>query len=260
MNTETRVVASGTVDRLHWRAYTDRTIMGATAATYVEGLIAATLARQNSVRMIFSAAPSQDELLAGLAASPVIDWSRITAFHMDEYLGIAPDAPQGFGQFLRTRLFAKVPLAAVHYLDVATENAEEECERYGKLLSEAPIDLCCLGVGENGHLAFNDPPVADFSDPRIVKIVPLDPICRRQQVHDGCFHSMEEVPTHAMTLTIPTLMSARHLVCVVPATTKRAAIRRLITDPVISTEVPATAMRRHPSATLFLDRDSYDIG
>lgn len=256
-NVSTNVIASGIVDRLRWRAYVDRTVMGAAAVAYVEGLVEAILANQPGIRIIFSAAPSQDELLAGLAASTIIDWTRVTAFHMDEYIGIEPTAPQGFGQFLRTRLFANVPLAAVHYLDVTTRDPVAECQRYGTLLAEAPIDLCCSGIGENGHLAFNDPPVADFADPAAVKVVTLDDVCRQQQVHDGCFRALSEVPTHAMTLTIPTLMAAKYQVCVVPAATKRDAVRKVLSEPEMTTEVPATALRGHGAATLFLDALSY---
>ena len=269
MTVDTRVVAAGRVDRLRWRAFADRAAMGVAATAYVEGVISAMLAakerageRASSLRIIFSAAPSQDELLAGLAGSSVIDWSRITAFHMDEYIGISPDASQGFGRFLRDRLFDRVPIAKVHYLDVSVRgmaDAASECRRYGELLAAAPMDLCCLGVGENGHLAFNDPPVADFEDPVPVKMVQLDDLCRRQQVNDGCFATLGDVPTHAMTLTVPALMAAMHLVCVVPAPTKRNAVRRLLGDAEISTSLPAGAMRRHPSATLFLDADSYGV-
>ncbi|MDD3470959.1 MAG: 6-phosphogluconolactonase, partial [Thermoguttaceae bacterium] len=203
MSIDIRMITHRVVDQLRYRVYTDRATMGVAAASYIEGLIVATLARQTAVRMIFSAAPSQDEVLASLAASDLIEWPRVHAFHMDEYIGLSSDAPQGFGQFLRTRLFGKVPLASVNYLDISASNPRKECERYGQLLAEDPIDICCLGVGENGHIAFNDPPVADFADTQAVKIVSLDEVCRQQQVNDGCFASLCEVPTQAMTLTIP---------------------------------------------------------
>ena len=256
MSIDIRMTTHRVVDRLRYRVYTDRATMGAAAASYIEGLIVATLARQPCVRMIFSAAPSQDEVLASLAVSDLIEWSRVHAFHMDEYIGLSADAPQGFGQFLRTRLFEKVSLASVNYLDISTVEPQKECERYARLLTEAPIDICCLGVGENGHIAFNDPPVADFDDPKTVKIVSLDEVCRQQQVNDGCFASLSDVPTQAMTLTIPSLVAAKHLVCVVPAATKRNAVHRLLTED-ISTKIPASIMRKHPSAVLFLEANSY---
>ncbi|MBQ2821189.1 MAG: glucosamine-6-phosphate deaminase [Thermoguttaceae bacterium] len=242
------LVKSGKTDLLSWRAYSDRESMGLAAASYAEGLIRALLAQKDELRMIFAAAPSQNEVLKNLAQSPNIPWERIHAFHMDEYVGLDPAAPQGFGNFLRDRLFGLVPFKSVHYL--------QEAEAYSELLREGEVDICCLGIGENGHIAFNDPPVADFNDPQTVKVVELDSVCRQQQVNDGCFASLDEVPTHAMTLTIPTLFACSHLVCTVPAATKREAVRRLLTDAEISTEVPATIMRRHPSVSLFLDSDS----
>lgn len=242
------LVKSGKKDFLSWRAYSDRASMGLAAASYAEGLICAALAEKDEIRMIFAAAPSQNEVLENLARSPNIPWERIHAFHMDEYVGLDPDAPQGFGNFLRDRLFALVPFKSVNYL--------RDPEAYAELLQAAPVEICCLGIGENGHIAFNDPPVADFSDPLTVKTVELDSICRQQQVNDGCFASFDDVPTHAMTLTIPTLFACRHLVCTVPAATKCEAVTRLLTEDEISTRLPASIMRRHPSASLFLDADS----
>lgn len=240
---------SGKRDGLSWRVYSDRESMGAAAAMYTEGLIQALLAHQKEIRMIFAAAPSQNEVLRNLAESPNIDWNRIVAFHMDEYVGLDPAAPQGFGNFLRDRLFGKVPFKSVNYL--------QEAESYAKLLEAAPVDICCLGIGENGHIAFNDPPVADFEDPKTVKVVQLDEVCRQQQVNDGCFQRLSEVPTHAMTLTIPTLFHCSHLVCTVPASTKREAVHHLLHDSEISTANPSSIMRKHASATLFLETESF---
>ena len=242
------LIRSGKKDLLAWRAWSDRESMGLAAAAYAEGLIRALLAEKEELRMIFAAAPSQNEVLKNLAASPNIPWERIHAFHMDEYVGLDPDAPQGFGNFLRDRLFGLVPFRSVNYL--------QDPETYTELLNVAEIDICCMGIGENGHIAFNDPPVADFEDSKTVKIVELDAVCRQQQVNDGCFASLADVPTHAMTLTIPTLFACRHLVCTVPAATKRNAVTRLLTDDTVSTALPASILRRHPSATLFLDADS----
>ncbi len=250
------ITNSGRKDNLAWRVYATREEMGLSAAAYTEALIRSLLERQEEVRMIFAAAPSQNELLAGLRNSPGIDWSRVTAFHMDEYIGLHPDAPQGFGLFLRERLFGKVPFRAVNYLNGQAEDVEAECVRYSALLQEKPIDICCLGIGENGHIAFNDPPVADFADPVWVKRVELDEICRNQQVNDGCFATLNDVPTHALSLTIPALTSVAHMVCVVPARTKREAVRRLLTEEVISEALPASIMRRHAGAQLFLDSES----
>ncbi|WP_331280162.1 6-phosphogluconolactonase [Alicyclobacillus macrosporangiidus] len=215
------------------------------------------LTERGHIRMVFAAAPSQNELLAHLAQHP-IDWSRVTAFHMDEYIGLAPDDPRRFAHYLRTHLFDLVRPGAVHILDPAGD-PEQECRRYTRLLQEAPIDVICLGIGENGHIAFNDPGVADFEDPAWVKVVPLDPRSRMQQVHDGCFPALDEVPTAAVTLTVPVFRAARHLVAVVPGPTKREAVRRTLQGP-ISPECPASILRTHPDVVLFLDLDAYGGG
>lgn len=247
---------NGKIGLLSWRVFPNRETLGIAAAAYAEGLIAELQKQQQYIRMIFAAAPSQNEFIATLVTSPMIDWKRVTAFQMDEYIGIPKNAPQRFSNFLRTRIFERLPFRTVELINSEAENAEAECERYAALLNAAAIDVCCLGIGENGHIAFNDPPVADFSDPKSVKIVALEEACRQQQVNDGCFANLSGVPSHAITLTIPMLMSSKHLVCCVPSSTKRDAVRRLLTDAEINTNNPATAMRRHPSAFLFLDSSS----
>ena len=246
------------VDRLRVNIYPDRAALGRAAGGDVADAMRTLLASRSNLRMIFAAAPSQNEMLATLAAAPGIDWSRVTAFHMDEYIGLPEDAPQGFGRFLRERLFDKVRPGVAHLID-SSNDIQSEARRYGALLREAPIDIVCLGIGENGHIAFNDPPVADFNDSEIIKPVELDDACRQQQVNDGCFPTFESVPTHALTLTIPTLVSGAHLFCCVPGATKRAAVRRTLNGPV-STECPSTILRQHADCTLYVDRDSYDGG
>ena len=207
------------------------------------------------IRMVFAAAPSQNEFLQALVAAEGMDWSRVTAFHMDEYIGLTSASPQRFSQFLQERLFERVRPGKVHLIDCSS-TVDEECARYGKLLSEAPIDIICLGIGENGHIAFNDPPVADFNDEFIIKAVELDAACRQQQVNDGCFPDVPSVPTHALTLTISALMSGKHLFCIVPGPTKREAVSRTLHDP-ITTACPATILRTHPDCTMYVDHDSY---
>lgn len=254
--------ASMQVDRLRVQVYADRAAMGAVAGMAVAAALRERLARQPRARIIFAAAPSQREMLATLGAASGIDWRRVTAFHMDEYLDLPDDAPQRFGQFLRDHLFARVEPGAVHYLaarpiagddDVA---ATTECARYAALLRSAPIDIVCLGIGENGHLAFNDPPVADFADRALVKPVTLDAACRQQQVNDGCFATLAAVPRRALTLTIPALTAGAQLFCTVPGPAKRAAIRRTLAGP-IATDCPASILRRHPDCTLYTDRDGF---
>lgn len=244
-------------DRLQVRQYASRDEMGRAAAADVSQAMKAILADRGSLRIVFAAAPSQNELLDYLAADKDIEWGRVTAFHMDEYIGLDEDAPQRFSTFLDTRLFSRVRPGTVHLIDGSADPAAE-CERYAALLQEAPIDIVCLGIGENGHLAFNDPPVADFNDPKTVKIVELDDMCREQQVRDGCFDRFREVPETAMTLTIPTLLSGGRLFCIVPGPTKRSAVTQTLEGP-ITTACPASILREHPNCTLYLDRDSYGI-
>lgn len=246
-----------TVDLLCVKRFASRVGMGEAAARAAAREIRAVLAEKEVCNMIFAAAPSQNELLASLAAQPDIAWERVNAFHMDEYIGLPADAPQGFANFLRRAIFDKLPFRAVYCLDgeAASRDARAECERYAALLCEYPVDITCMGIGENGHIAFNDPPVADFEDPELVKPVALDGICRRQQVHDGCFATLEEVPTHALTLTIPALLRARRVICVVPAATKANAVKNTLQGE-IGTACPASILRRHPAAELYLDADS----
>jgi glucosamine-6-phosphate deaminase len=205
--------------------------------------------------MGFASPPSQNEFLYELREIPGIDWKRVTAFHLDEYVGLPNTAPQNFGQFLRVRLFEKVRPGTVHYLDGTAEDLGAECVRYGSLLENHPFDIACIGIGENGHIAFNDPPVADFNDPQLVKVVDLDLMSRQQQVHDGCFKDLESVPKKALTLTIPAIFSARFVYCMVPAPSKAEAVKKTLEGP-IGIACPATILRRHENATLFLDKDS----
>lgn len=243
------------IEQLSVRVFATREHMGACAGSEAAQAIRDILAEKNCANVMFAAAPSQNETLAALCASEGIDWSRVNAFHMDEYIGLDASHPAGFRNFLKRAIFERFPFASVHLLDGNAEDPAQEALRYEDLLREYPLDVCLLGIGENGHIAFNDPPVADFEDPHLVKIVELEERCRWQQVHDGCFSSIEQVPTHALTVTIPGMMSAKRLFCSVPAATKAEAVSRLMGGPV-STQCPATIMRRHPQARLYLDAES----
>lgn len=245
------------VDRLHVQRHPDRGALGRAAGREIVAILRETLAAQPCARVVFAAAPSQNETLEVLGAAEGIDWSRVEAFHMDEYVGLPADAPQRFSRYLVDHLFRTVRPGRVHLIGVdaplaTLADAATECGRYAALLAEAPLDLVCLGIGENGHLAFNDPPVADFHDPLAVKPVALDLACRRQQVNDGCFPDLEAVPSHAVTLTIPTLTAAARLVCAVPGATKREAVGRVLAGE-ISPACPATILRRHAGCTLHVD-------
>jgi len=230
-----------------------REAMGAHAAAEIAREIRACLAKQSGVRVIFAAAPSQSEMLSALIRERNIDWRRVTAFHMDEYLDLPEDAPQRFGLWLRNAVFDHLPFAAVHLIEPGDDPAAA-CAVYAAKLAAAPIDIVCCGIGTNGHLAFNDPP-ADFDDPVTVKIVELDPECRQQQVDDSCFAKLSEVPTRAITVTIPGLLACGAIFCVVPGALKKNAVRRALTEPV-NPMCPATALRLHPNCSIYLDRDS----
>ncbi|MFV0606769.1 MAG: glucosamine-6-phosphate deaminase [Niabella sp.] len=242
------------VNSLTVRVFETRQEMGEDAAGQVAAKINTLLQQKDEVNMIFAAAPSQNEFLHALIQQSV-DWSRVNAFHMDEYIDLSPDAPQGFGNFLRNSIFEKVPFKSVSYLNGNAASKEEECSRYQKLLNQYPTDIVCMGIGENGHIAFNDPPVADFKDPKTVKVVNLDEICRQQQVNDGCFAELHQVPMEALTLTIPALMSATYVFCIVPGELKADAVYNTLNQAQIH-QYPSTILRSHPNAILFLDKNS----
>lgn len=243
-----------TEPKLDVRIYQTRKEMGRAASEKFAKEANELLKIKKEISVVFAAAPSQNEFLEALRDEN-LDWSRINAFHMDEYIALAADAPQGFGNFLKQRLFGKFNFKSVNYLNGNADDITAECERYTALLQQHPVDIVCMGIGENGHLAFNDPPVADFEDTHTVKVVELDEVCRQQQVNDGCFNTLVEVPTHALTLTIPALLSATYINCVVPGPTKAEAVKHTLNSE-ISTENPATILRTHPKVALFLDQDS----
>jgi len=242
-------------DKLTVKIYDSRAEMGKAAGTEAAQKIKELIAKKGKVNMIFAAAPSQNETLETLVADKEIDWSKVHAFHMDEYIGLSADAPQGFGNFLRDRLFGLVPFGSVNYIYAEGETPEETCARYTKLIEENPIDIVCLGIGENGHIAFNDPWVADFNDEYVIKKVALDEVCRQQQVNDGCFATIDDVPKYALTLTVPTLFNADYLFCTVPAPTKADAVYKTVNND-INEDLPATIMRTHDNAVMYCDPDS----
>jgi glucosamine-6-phosphate deaminase len=240
------------VDNLDVRIYPDRVEAAGAAALMIASRIHQLLRDQPQVNIVFAAAPSQNELLSSLVKLQDIDWSRINGFHMDEYLGLATGDLASFSHYLNSHLFSLVQMGSIHFIDPGGETPEQACKRYGQLLQEFPPDIVCLGIGENGHLAFNDPHVANFTDPAWVKVVELDQESRSQQVHDGCFPSLNLVPTHAITLTIPALFAGRFIFCVVPGSRKAKAVYDTLCGP-ISTDCPASILRRHPQAALYLD-------
>ena len=241
-------------DNLSVNIYDTRRNMGAAAAADIAACIKELLGRKSEIYMIFAAAPSQNEMLEALIADKEIEWNRVHALHMDEYVNLPSDAPQGFGNFLRRAIFDRVPFASVNLIGTDADS-EATCRRYDALLAANKVDIVCMGIGENGHIAFNDPHVADFNDPCRIKKVDLDQKCRQQQVNDGCFQTIDQVPTHALTLTVPTLYNVENIFCVVPAATKAEAVRNTVSGPVAES-CPASILRRHDKAILYTDADS----
>ena len=239
-------------DQLNVYVYESRPKMGLAAASVIAAEIRRAIQNRGRAVVILASAPSQNEFLASLAEAPEIDWSRVVAFHLDEYLGMDAQAPQSFRRFLIDRLVDKVPLGEFHGLRGDAPDGAAEAKRYAELLRQNPPDFAVLGIGENGHLAFIDPPFCDFNDPELVKVVQLDEICRNQQVNDGAFASLDEVPRDALSLTIPTLMASPKLFAIAPGPAKRQAIKDAVQGP-ISTTCPASILRTHPNAHLFID-------
>ncbi|WP_373494290.1 6-phosphogluconolactonase [Aquiflexum sp.] len=235
--------------------FDSRKEMGKAAAKAVASKILELLAKKECIRMVFAAAPSQNEFLKSLLNIMDIPWNRIIAFHMDEYLGLPKEHPALFANFLKRKIFGHIPFKEIHLID-GNNDPGAECLRYAALIEESPIDIVCMGIGENGHIAFNDPPVAAFDDPATVKKVALDAACRQQQVNDGCFPNLEEVPKHALTLTVPALLNADFISCVVPGKNKQKALTQALSGS-IETLCPASILRLHGNCQLFTDKDSY---
>lgn len=243
-----------TVEKLPINIFNTREEMGIAAAEEASKVINAVIAEKGEANVVFAAAPSQNDLLENLLKAD-IDWSKVRGFHQDEYIGIGETEPAGFGNFLDRAIFKKVNFKEIHYLLCDSNKAEEKCNEYTELMNKYPIDLIFLGVGENGHLAFNDPAVADFNDPKTVKIVDLDDVCRQQQVNDGCFATIDDVPKQAMTLTMSCIMNIPRAICVVPGPRKANAVFHAVTGPVTEA-CPASILRNHTNAALYLDADS----
>lgn len=234
-------------DKLTVNVYENRTQMGKAAADDIAACMKKLLDSKDAINMVFAAAPSQNDVLESLLKMS-LEWNRVNAFHMDEYVGLKKEDAQSFGNYLNEHIFKKVPFKSVYY--VADYGLD-----YEQLLAENHIDIVCLGIGENGHIAFNDPGVADFNDPVRIKKAKLDDVCRMQQVHDGCFPTFDDVPEYAYTLTIPQMTSADYMFCVVPAATKADAVYNTV-NLEITDMCPATILRRHDNAVMYCDADS----
>jgi glucosamine-6-phosphate deaminase len=229
--------------------------MARDAAIDAADAIRSAIADRGVANVMLATGNSQLAFLVELIRIPDVEWNRVRAFHMDEYVGVAASHSASFQRYMRERVAAHLPVMEFHYIDGDAPDPEAEAARYAALLGENPLDLTCAGIGENGHLAFNDPPVADFDDPLDVKVVALDEASRRQQVGEGHFATLDDVPTHAITVTIPALLRAERVLVIVPELRKAAAVRTALNGP-ISTACPASILRRQENATLFLDLES----
>ncbi len=246
-----------TAGRLAVEIHADRPALGRAAALAAASYLHDVIAANGEARVIFACAPSQNEFLTSLLAvsrdgHTAVDWSRVTAFHMDDYVGLPGTHPQSFRTYLREHFLSQVKVKAFHPVPAEEPDTAAVCARYTALLSEKPIDLICMGIGENGHIAFNDPPVAEFEDPHLIKVVELDDACRTQQVNDGCFPTFDAVPKHAFTLTVSVFRRAARLSIHVPGPRKAAAVQATVEGP-ITTACPASILRLHPAATLYVD-------
>ncbi len=237
------------------RVYPTAKAAGQAAAESVAAALRKLGAERNHVGVIFATGTSQFETLHALTSIPDLPWEKVHGFHMDEYIGIDENHPASFRGYLRERLTSRVSMAAFHEMDGSASDLEKVRREYTEKLSAADPQICLLGIGENGHLAFNDPHEADFDDPEPMKIVTLDRACREQQLAEGWFPSFEQVPKQALTLTIPTLFKVPRLIVSVPGKRKAAIVRRALRDP-ISVHCPATVLRTHPDITIYLDEES----
>jgi glucosamine-6-phosphate deaminase len=245
-------------DQLPVEVFPDNASLGRAAAEAAARILRAAITERSQANLILATGNSQLSFYVALRETGDIDWQKVSLFHMDEYLGMAPDHPASFRRYLHERIVDFVRPAAFYGIAGDAPDPEHECRRYAALLRSHPADLCCLGIGENGHLAFNDPAYAQFDDPAWVKIVQLDETSRRQQVGEGYFASVADVPTHAITLTIPALLAARQVLAIVPEKRKAPAVRDALSGP-ITQDSPASILRTVAHARLYLDIDSFSL-
>ncbi len=240
------------IGQLRVEIYPELTDLVSNLVDRIQRYLQTVIEQQGSAAIILASGSSQIQLLKTLTGQSDLDWSKVTCFHLDEYLGISAEHPASFQRYMQELVAEQVSLHKFHYLNSASLEPIAECRRYGKLLAAQPIDLCLLGIGDNGHIAFNDPLVADFTDPDPVKIVKLAEKSRQQQVDVGFFPDISAVPQYAMTLTIPSICRARQIYCVATGQRKAAIVQNFLTAPVAQ-QLPVTILRQQPTATLYLD-------
>jgi len=242
------------VDKLQVAIYDTAISMGSAAADFVEKKLNEAIAQNGAANLILATGASQFSFLEAFKKRN-IDWQKITVFHLDEYKGISAAHPASFRKYLKDRILDVVSPKKIYFLNGDADDLEQEMQRYASALGQHDIDIACIGIGENGHIAFNDPPVADFNDSKWVKIVNLDDACRNQQLGEGWFPTLDDVPQQALTLTIPAIMRCKAISCVVPDARKANAVHDTLHNE-INTACPATILRTHPETRLFLDRAS----
>lgn len=242
-----------TVDLLPISIYPTNEAMGQAAAKEAAQIIQQAIDKKGQASIIIATGNSQLTFLKALREMDGIDWSKVMIFHMDEYVGLEQGHSASFPVFLRRHILDHIPAPAAFYPVIAREgHLESDCADYANLLRAHPVDFCAMGIGENGHIAFNDPPFAEFTDPVWVKVVQMDVVSRQQQVGEGHFGDLDEVPTHAITLTIPALLSAERVLCIVPEARKANAVYDTLNGP-ITEACPASIMRQKPHVHLYLD-------
>ena len=241
-------------ENLNVKIFVNKDEMGKAAVISVAEKLNAAISEKGFANLILATGASQFQFLEHLQKQ-AIDWKKITVFHLDEYKDMQVTHPASFRKYLKERILDKVQPKEVYYLNGDAPDVEAEVLLYENLLKEHPIDVGCIGIGENGHIAFNDPPVADFNDPKLVKVVELDEPCRNQQLGEGWFPTLDDVPTHALSLTITAIMNCKHISCVVPDERKAEAVFNTL-NAEISTACPATILRTHPDCILYLDEGS----
>jgi len=241
-------------DKIEVKIFENKDELGKASAISVAEKLNEAITEKGFANLILATGASQFQFLEHLQQQH-IDWKKITVFHLDEYYGMPVTHPASFRKYLKERILDKVQPKQVYYLEGDAADIEAVVARYEALLKDHPVDVACIGIGENGHIAFNDPPVADFNDPKLVKVVELDEACRRQQLGEGWFPTFDDVPTHALSLTIPAIMNCKHINCVVPDERKAEAVYNTL-NAAISTACPATILRTHSDTVLYLDKGS----
>ncbi|MCG6136362.1 MAG: glucosamine-6-phosphate deaminase [Nostoc sp. LLA-1] len=246
------------VDDLLVQIYNSEAEMALAVAEITQQYLQEVLQEQDTAAVLLATGNSQLKFLDALISLGGVDWSRVTLFHLDEYLGVTADHPASFRRYMRERVEKRIFPQKFHYIEGDALQPITECDRYTKLLQAQPIDLCCLGVGENGHLAFNDPAVANFQDPYSVKLVKLDITNRQQQVNTGHFPNIDSVPQYAFTVTLPLICAAKKIICLAPEKRKSQTVKQMLQEST-TTNCPASILRKQSQATLFLDINSASL-